>query len=84
MKKVVISILALGLMAPLFGCQAVPSAGERGGAAARLGHARLLARLGRRDEAAAAAQAILADDPAVAGARGVLLDLAAAPPPARK
>lgn len=63
---------------------AAAAAGERGGAAARLGHARLLARLGRRDEAAAAAQAILADDPAVAGARGVLLDLAAAPPPARK
>jgi len=60
------------------------AAGEREGAAARLGLARLLGRLGHRDEAAAAARAILAEDPAVVGARGLLLDLATAPPPAGK
>jgi len=57
---------------------------ERVGVAARLGQARLLARLGRRDESAALARAILAEEPAVAAARGLLLDPGVAPPPPRK
>jgi tetratricopeptide (TPR) repeat protein len=61
------------------------AAGEQGsGAAARLGLARLLARLGRRDEALAAARSLLAEDPAVVGARGLLLELAGPPPGGRK
>lgn len=63
---------------------AAAAAAERGGAAARLGHARLLAWLGRREEAAEAARTLLAEDPAVVAARGVLLDPGAAPPPPRK
>jgi tetratricopeptide (TPR) repeat protein len=63
---------------------AAAAAAEQGGVAARLGLARVLARLGRRDEAAALARAILVEDPRVAGARGLLLDAGAAPPPARK
>jgi hypothetical protein len=60
---------------------AAAAAGAPGsGAAARLGQARLLARLGRREEALAAARALLAEDPAVVGARGLLVELAGPPP----
>jgi hypothetical protein len=55
-----------------------------GGAAAALGRARRLARLGRTDEARAAAEALLAEDPEVVAARGLLLDLAAPRTPARR
>ncbi|HET9555478.1 MAG TPA: hypothetical protein VFP50_21115, partial [Anaeromyxobacteraceae bacterium] len=53
------------------------------GAAARLTHARALARLGRAEKAAVEARALLDEDPDVGAARGLLLDLAASPPRAR-
>lgn len=63
---------------------AAPAAPGRGGAAARLGRARLLARTARTKEAsaeaAALARGLLAEDPGLSAARGLLLDLAGGRP----
>ena len=56
---------------------------EPGASAARLLHARLLAREGRGEEGAREARALLADDPSLGEARGLLLDLDGGPPRAR-
>jgi tetratricopeptide (TPR) repeat protein len=71
---------AAGRLEPAARAASVAAGAPGSGAAARLGQARLLARLGRRDEALAAARSLLAEDPAVVGARGLLLELAGPPP----
>ncbi len=57
---------------------------ETGAPSARLLHARLLAREGRGEEAAREARALLAEDPTLGEARGLLLDLDGGPPRARR
>lgn len=83
---------ALGVLARALAADGQPealalaarAAAETGSAPARLLQARLEAREGRGADAALAARSLLADDPSLGEARGLLLDLDGGPPRARR